>query len=194
MTYETLLNKVELIEQKYIERLHNPEMIYTQSSVFQGLINEVRFQIYKKIGNNITPDEVDNAIDIYMYLVGKYNAVPLMGTFCFMIDKNVEYMTDYGNSNKPERVRLAKRIRNYCEQGLAGRTAQQNSIGSMFILKTKYQYHETPQQIEITTNATPQIDKTDLLALSSTVSGMPELPDMVNGSLDEQTEVVNVIS
>lgn len=193
MTYETLLNKVELIEQKYTEKLHNPDMIYTQSSVFLGLLLAVRDKFYYGV-KDLSVDDLENAFRIFQYLVTKYNAVPLIGSFCLMVDKTRDYVMYMGNSNKPERQRMAKCISDFCESGIAGRTATHNSIGSMFILKAKYGYHEQPHQVEITTNATPQIDKTDLLALSDTVSGMPELPDMVNGSLDEQTEVVNVIS
>lgn len=74
------------------------------------------------------------------------------------------------NNNIKEFIRTVKRE---AETGLQDKTINDNGIGSMFILKAKYGYSETPQTVIIDTAAAH--NKPDNIA--DKYGSLPELPE-----------------
>ena len=69
--------------------------------------------------------------------------------------KNGFYRSNDSRVN-PEHTQIVKKWFSVCESRLASRTLETNSIGSMFILKSKYNWIESKQQIEIINGSSQQ--------------------------------------
>ena len=112
---------------------------------------------------------LDHLFGIYIDLCSKYSQCPTILEFCAeFVNIDNTHLTDVRNgvyrSNdskvKPENTQIVKKWYHVCESRLASRTVSDNSIGSMFVLKSKYGWQEAKQQIEIVngsgTQATPE--------------------------------------
>lgn len=161
----------------YINSLIDPEKIYN-TSVFSGMLNF----IYKRLVKNIISADkakrnnnynnyvlLDKLFDIYKDLCSKYMQTPTILQFCTeFVNIDNTHLTDVkqgtyrhdGYKVKPESTQIVKKWFSVCESRLASRTLETNSIGSMFVLKSKYGWQEAKQQIEIVngsgTQATPE--------------------------------------
>ena len=80
------------------------------------------------------------------------------------------------NNNYSIIVDCTKRWYSTCEAALRSQVTDHNSIGSMFMLKAKYQYSDTPQQQINIAIETPRIDEKQLVRLADP-GQLPELPD-----------------
>lgn len=170
-------SEIQLLCDEYINRLIDPKKIY-KTSTFSGLL---RF-IYKRLIKNIILEDktkrtnnnhnyvlLDSIFNIYVDLCSEYSQNPTILQFCaefvgidnrHLTDvKQGTYRTD-GYKVNPDSTRIVKKWFDVCESRLAARTISENSIGSMFVLKSKYSWQEAKQQIEIVNNsatqATPQ--------------------------------------
>lgn len=172
--YET---DIDILCDEYINGLIDPEKIYN-TSVFSGMLNF----IYKRLVKNIVSADkakrnnnynnyvlLDYLFDIYKSLCSKYSQCPTILQFCTeFVDIDNKHLTDVkqgtyrhdGSKVNPDSTRIVKKWFDTCESRLASRTLETNSIGSMFVLKSKYGWQEAKQQIEIVngsgTQATPE--------------------------------------
>ena len=71
---------------------------------------------------------------------------------------------------------LAKKIQADCESILAGKVANTNSIGSMFILKCGYGWQENQHIVVETANTTH--DSAEQIAARHASAALPEKPDL----------------
>ena len=105
--------------------------------------------------------------NVYVPLCYKYSICPTILEFSCFVDVESTHLTDLrqgtyrgsGDRVNPETSQIVKKWYNVCESSLASRAISDNSIGSIFVLKSKYQWRETapePPQIETGMQSTPQ--------------------------------------
>ena len=163
---------------------------------FSGLL----LYIYQHLIKYIIPDSFYNDYplldrifnEIYLPLCYKFNKNPTIIQFSSELVKisnsNLSdvakgyYRTD-GSRVNPESRQIVKKWYSVCESGLASRAGNDNSIGSMFILKSKYSWNDQPKQtIEVISNSP---EKTiDELAEQYKTSELPPPPDLTG--LDDE--------
>ena len=164
---------IDILCGDYINGLIDPEKIYN-TSVFAGMLNYIYKRLVKNIiiadkakRNSNTNNYVllDHMFDIYKTLCSKYMQTPTILQFCTeFVSIDNTHLTDVKNgfyrSNdsrvNPEHTQIVKKWFSVCESRLASRTLETNSIGSMFILKSKYNWIESKQQIEIINGSSQQ--------------------------------------
>lgn len=95
--------------------------------------------------------------NIYTYLCSIYNHKRTIIKFCIMIGTTKEYIysiaNDKRNKSNSHLGDLLKIWSEQCESDLIDGVTEQNSVGSMFMLKAKYGYVETQAPLQIVTNA-----------------------------------------
>ena len=155
------LSDIELLESEYIESLSDKELIY-KPLTFQGLL----LYIYNRLLINIIPKTYKNDYSllneifnkIYIPLCFKYDKSPTIVQFCSLLahcsNQTISYLYNgkFNNgykANDHKSIEIVKSWYAICEAGLLARTIDSNSIGSMFALKSLYQYRDNePVQIE----------------------------------------------
>lgn len=168
---EVYSDDISICESEYINSLPDPNNIY-KSTVFSGLLD----YIYKRLLKNVIVNNTGynnssydyNVLDdifseIYIPLTTKYNINPTVlqyATCLIHVDntnlsdvKNGTYRSNGAKVN-PNSTQIVKKWYSRCEAGLLSRVANEQSIGSMFILKSKYGYQEQAQKLEIVSNGT----------------------------------------
>ena len=151
---EVYENEIDIYADDYIKSLANEEDIY-KVSTFKGMLKHIFKHVFKakksektlyQLKTNIDTSDIDtiNEIwDIYTSLCYKYNHNPSLLGFSLLTGIN----DDTFNSWRTGEVRASsghsaavKRWKKECELALADRTSEQNSVGSMFLLKSCYGY------------------------------------------------------
>lgn len=182
--YET---DIELLCDEYINSLADGSMIY-KSAVFIGLLEF----IYKRLLKNIIPKD-ENKIDfilldnifygIFIPICFKYNITPTLILFSSFIHVNNNYLYDIKNGYKGNRkinkidVDIVKKWSDFIESGLLLKTVNEQSIGAMFALKTKYQYREA-STITIDNGSMIAHESPDEIAARHSNAQLPTKPDL----------------
>lgn len=171
--------QIECIEHDYISSLEFPEMIYSSTDCFSGLINMINRRLflgqntndvfYRSIFTVHDTITLDNLFHVYCGLCAKYGHIATLIRFCSMVGMNFTKVSDFlASADCGEYKELRELLKTWYqsnEQGLYDRVAEKNSIGSMFIMKSKFNYRESAQELQISVNHIPQLSKTDLLSL-----------------------------
>ena len=179
---------VDLYTAEYIDSLPDPEMIY-KTATFTGLLE----YLHRKLIKPVVKREYSynyNALDdifynIYIPLVTKYGFTPSIIQFCTLVKIDNGNLTDVKNGfyrGEGERVnknhtQIVKKWYNTCESSLLSRAVDTNSIGSIFALKSVYQYNDS-QTIRIEQDITPQHDTAAEIAARHSAALLPEKPDL----------------
>lgn len=166
---EIYQSDIDLICKDYIDRLEDPKMIY-KSSCFSGLLNYIyRFKLkdiieYDKKKRNTEYYNNYELLDlifnnIYIPLCNTYNNIPSIIQYCTFVKIDRENLYNILNGvsgvNASEKITQKTRDKikiwvSTCESALYGKTATENGIGSMFLLKSVYNYQEQPKEVYIT--------------------------------------------
>ena len=190
----------------YKSKLPIPEYLYTKVQTFNGLLWYIRDHVLNTIlTRNRKRDYVvlDTIFyKIYVPLCSTYGFIPNIILFCNLCNISNDTMSynrnvllpsmdngsnidnvyndddneELGNNNYSIIAECTKRWYATCEAALRSQVTDHNSIGSMFMLKAKYQYSDQPQtQLSISIE-TPKIDEKQLVRLADPGS-CPQLPD-----------------
>lgn len=186
----------------YKSKLPIPEYLYTKVQTFNGLLWYIRDHVLNTIlTRNRRPDYV--VLDtifykIYIPLCSTYGFIPNIILFSNLCNINHDMLSynrnvllpsmdngntidnddndELSNNNYSIITECTKRWYATCEAALRSQVTDHNSIGSMFMLKAKYQYSDQPQtQLSISIE-TPKIDEKQLVRLADSGS-CPQLPD-----------------
>lgn len=173
---EVYQNDIDVLCDDYINSLQDTSNIY-KTQCFNGLLNYIYNTLLKNIINtdkhnrNTTQNNyilLDEMFNIYKTLCSKYLQNPTILQFCTeFVCINPSNVSDIkqgiyngrGEKVKPEKQEIVKKWYAICESRLASRVIETNGIGSMFVLKARYNWQESAQQVEvINTNqtSTPQ--------------------------------------
>ena len=161
---EIYQTEIDILCNEYIDKLHDKSMIY-KSNVFSGMLK----YIYDHKLKYILPDSrnhdyklLDSIFyNVYIVLCSQYNIVPSVLQFSTMLcNTGKKYFSEvksgvYSNGGKvnPDHKETVEKWFNTCESMLLGKVANENGIGSMFILKANYGYTETQNIV-----TTPMLD------------------------------------
>lgn len=164
-------NDIELYTDEYINALSDPALIY-KTMTFNGLLHYIYMKVFKYKDNTVRYNNkrsvidynntyiINDLINIYVDLCFKYNHIPTILGFSMFTGIDNTTINDWLNSNtrvnndvvevmekgKPlTHFQTAKRLKDICEHALLSNTAENNSIGSIFILKSNYGYTDQPQ-------------------------------------------------
>ena len=190
----------------YKAKLPIPEYLYTKVQTFNGLLWHIRDHVLNTIlARNRRPDYMvlDTIFyKIYIPLCSTYGFIPNIILFSNLCNINHDMLSynrnvlipsmddgntidniyndddndELDNNNYSIIAECTKRWYSTCEAALRSQVTDHNSIGSMFMLKAKYQYSDQPQtQLSISIE-TPKIDEKQLVRLADPGS-LPELPD-----------------
>lgn len=173
----------------YLDMLPDSEMIKTKVQCFDGLIRYLYKCCIKPILNRDKQGYIDYDLlndiyeSVYLYLCNLFGYIPNMLLFCNLVNiplsnisNNIYNYNDcYDSSNSvigneviSKRIEYIKRWRDSMESSLVSQVANNNSIGSMFLLKSVYGYSENNTIKIDMTNETPQIDAKQLAAIAQT--------------------------
>lgn len=178
---------IDLYCQEYIDNLPDEQLIY-KTPTFTGLLE----YLYRKVIKNIVVKSysgydfkvLDNIFyNIYIPLTGKYGFTPTVIQFCTLVKidnanisdiKNGVYRTS-GIEAKKEKTQVVKKWYNTCESALLSRAVDTNSIGSIFALKSVYQYNDS-QTIRIEQDITPTHESAAEISARYANASLPEKP------------------
>ena len=180
---------IDLYCQEYIDNLPDEQLIY-KTATFTGLLEYLHRKVIKNVVakdfNGYDFDVLDRIFyNIYIPLTSKYGFTPSVIQFCTLVKidnsnltdiKNGVYRTDGAKVN-PVKTQVAKKWYNTCESALLSRAVDTNSIGSIFALKSVYQYNDS-QTIRIEQDITPQHDTAAEIAARHSAALLPEKPDL----------------
>lgn len=180
---------IDLYCQEYIDNLPDEQLIY-KTPTFTGLLE----YLYRKVIKNIVVKSysgydfkvLDNIFyNIYIPLTGKYGFTPTVIQFCTLVKidnanisdiKNGVYRTS-GIEAKKEKTQVVKKWYNTCESALLSRAVDTNSIGSIFALKSVYQYNDS-QTIRIEQDTTPTHESAAEISARYASALLPEKPQL----------------
>ena len=180
---------IDLYCQEYIDNLPDEQLIY-KTPTFTGLLE----YLYRKVIKNIVVKSysgydfkvLDNIFyNIYIPLTGKYGFTPTVIQFCTLVKidnanisdiKNGVYRTS-GIEAKKEKTQVVKKWYNTCESALLSRAVDTNSIGSIFALKSVYQYNDS-QTIRIEQDTTPSHESAAEISATYASASLPEKPQL----------------
>lgn len=186
---EIYQSDIDLYCQEYIDNLPDEQLIY-KTPTFTGLLE----YLYRKVIKNIVVKSysgydfkvLDNIFyNIYIPLTGKYGFTPTVIQFCTLVKidnanisdiKNGVYRTS-GIEAKKEKTQVVKKWYNTCESALLSRAVDTNSIGSIFALKSVYQYNDS-QTIRIEQDTTPNHESAAEIAARYANASLPEKPQL----------------
>lgn len=176
---------------EYLDTLPVKDMIYKNQNMFIGLL----LYIYRNILYKYTKDNyrynykvLDSIFDnIYMPLCLLYGYTPNIYMFCTFLNLNSSYIYSMLNSSglynsdgtniSKDKLTYLKKWHNTSESMIANRALEQNSIGSLFILKSKYAWTEN-NTLTINANAeqSPKlsIDQLNAIGEQDTLPTTPE--------------------
>lgn len=95
---EIYTHKIKALADEYINTLDNPEDIYNNNTLFNGMIKYIYINYFKynKI-DYANIEYLDNLWNIYTSLCYKYNKYPTIIEYCLMININRETITSWKN-------------------------------------------------------------------------------------------------
>ena len=183
---------IALLCEQYINSLPNPDNIY-KSNTFKGLLDYIYRHYLKDIdlrckdkSNTNNYELLDKLFfDLYLPLVYKYNNSPSVLGFCTMCHISAENISDIRNgvyrSGYPvnsQNSQIVKKWYQVTESSLFDKAVNESSVGSIFLLKSKFSYRETAPLIEVSN--VEQIDSPEQIAARHAQSAltMPEKPDL----------------
>lgn len=168
---------------KYVDdyinnELDNPNDIYNNSSLFNGMIKHIYINVFKPkskkdINNyngiakntNINLEDIellDNIFNIYLMLCYKYKKRPTILNFSILIGiENKTLLTWKNGEYRATHSATIQKWYDECESTLLDGAIENNSIGCIFALKANYGYTETPQRLIVEQNA-PSLSKQEL--------------------------------
>ncbi len=183
---------IDIVTAEYLEKLSNPEMIYTKSAVFNGLMHSIYTKLLKPLVYN--PDVLRQSYDyklldnifqsVYLPLCYGFNKTPTVISFAVLVDVDYEHLISVKNGYYPggEKVNIthSKLVRKWfttCESGLVNKTVDENGIGSMFLLKAKYGYRDN-QTLTIESGSKMVHETAAEIAQRYANARLPEKPEL----------------
>lgn len=183
---------IALLCEQYIDSLPNPDNIY-KSNTFKGLLDYIYRHYLKDI--DITSKDKANAhnyqlldklfFDLYLPLVYKYNNSPSVLGFCTMCHISAEHISSVANGLyrdgsrvNSQNSQIVKKWYQVTESSLFDKAVNESSVGSIFLLKSKFSYRETAPLIEVSN--VEQVDSPEQIAArhAHAALNMPEKPDL----------------
>ena len=183
---------IAVLCEQYINSLPNPDNIY-KSNTFKGLLDYIYRHYLKDI--DITSKDKANAhnyqlldklfFDLYLPLVYKYNNSPSVLGFCTMCHISAEHISSVANGLyrdgsrvNSQNSQIVKKWYQVTESSLFDKAVNESSVGSIFLLKSKFSYRETAPLIEVSN--VEQIDSPEQIAArhAQAALNMPKKPDL----------------
>ena len=186
---EIYQSDIDLYCQEYIDNLPDEQLIY-KTPTFTGLLE----YLYRKVIKNVVIKDYSgydyNVLDnifynIYIPLTAKYGFTPSIIQFCTLVKIDNSNLTDVKNGlrrkdnttvnqNSQQKV---KKWYSTCESALFSRAVDTNSIGSIFALKSVYQYNDS-QTIRIEQDITPTHESAAEISARYASASLPEKPQL----------------
>ena len=149
--YKPVLNAINKYIQEYISNPNNlivPKDSNSLVMLLKYLNNKVVSKLKLKDNNTGNYNNIDllNILwDIYTRICYKLNNKPTILRYCIFVNIDNTTINEWkkGNISKPLYTQSAKKWLAECESNLFDEVVNNNSIGSMFILKSNYGYRET---------------------------------------------------
>lgn len=179
---EIYISDIHVMCDQYINSLPDENMIY-KSTVFSGMLNylyrnKIRF-IIEQYRNDNNLNHYNNNYElldcifnnIYIDLCSRYNIVPSIIQFSVFVNIDNAILSDIksgiwknnGSKVNSENSQTVKKWYNICESMLLSKATNENSIGSIFALKSNYGYvekgNEIPQLEQLTQSSPEQIQQ-----------------------------------
>lgn len=204
---EVYENRIHELADDYIENLKVSEnytdeevkMLMRKTQPFKGMLKYIFKHLFKIRKGDVKYNNKNSRIDyndvetleklwdLYAELCYRYLQNPTIMNFSLMTGIDYETFATWangeyrgGNAGAASSAHSAavKRWRKECECALAD-TAMTGNPGAMFLLKSKYGYTESPQQIRVVGNRLPDETAADIAArhLGGSMQ-LPELPEL----------------
>ena len=170
---EVYRNQIERIASEYINELADASSIH-ESNAFRGLLKRIYKEVFRapttQLHNTKTIVNLDDVEllyqlwDTFTTLCYQFGHCPTIGKFSLMIGVSpvtfANWSAERSRNKTLSHFKAIKDFKAECESALEDRTIQSNSIGSIFALKSSYQWREAaPVQTEesyITATQSPE--------------------------------------
>lgn len=176
----------------YIASLPDANMIY-KSAVFTGLLDSIYKRLLKPVITNdygVNNRQYDYKVlndifyNIYIPLCYRFDITPTVIAFCVLCNisnKAISGIHNHGfySDNKVNKTitGIIEKWYQVCESGLLNRAISSNSIGSIFALKSVYQYSDN-QTIRIESNITDNHETAAEIMARHNSAMIPQKPDL----------------
>lgn len=163
---------------EYIDLLPVPDYLYSKVQTFNGLIR----YIYTNLISRILPNSyrhdyklLDTIFhNIYLPLCSIYSFTPNILLFCNLCGISNNTISVHGrdidnsDSNNKELILIIKSWLTEAESALVSNVSDHSSIGSMFLLKAKYQYRENDALTLQVESDVPKLDLKQIATIGQT--------------------------
>ena len=188
---EVYQNEIDILCDEYINTLPIPDLIYSKASVFNGLLDYIYRKRLKKIidSNSNGYNNNYNLLDcifrnIFKPLCHRFNKTITVINFCCFVNIDYSIVRDIrdgvyhsnGQKVKFESTAIIKKWFLECENSLVSKASEENTIGSLFLLKSVFSYSEN-NQITVINQLESKEDPAMIAEKYKTVS-IPEKPDI----------------
>lgn len=181
-------NDIELYADEYIQRMKDPDSIYNNHLAFAGMMRYIYNHVFRPhetllYNSNSTIDSnntqlLNHVWNIYTGLCYQYGTMPTIQRFSMMtgIDFNTIHTWETGQqrAGTGAHSRMVKQWRAECESALYDADGNQ-TIKSIFLLKSKYGYVEAAQPVQVVNPLAPKMTAEQLEDLID--NDPPQLPD-----------------
>lgn len=162
----------------YIDLLPVPDYLYSKVQTFNGLIR----YIYNNLISGILPNTIRHDYklldtifhNIYLPLCSIYSFTPNILLFCNLCGISNNTISVHGrdidnsDSNNKELILIIKSWLTEAESALVSNVSDHSSIGSMFLLKAKYQYRENDALTLQVESDVPKLDLKQIATIGQT--------------------------
>ena len=180
-------NDIDLLCDEYISTLPDASVI-NKSAGFMGLLN----YIYKRSIKNILPDNYNNDYNlldvifnnIYIPMCYRYNKVPTVAQFSVLVGIDNTYIAELksgvykdGSRVNKNTTHIVQKWSRTCEAALENKAIEESSIGSIFVLKSRFQWRDNTTLTLETGQQTPH-ESAEQIAQRHSAARIPEAPQL----------------
>ena len=186
---EIYLSKINSLADEYINNILNIDPDNAKDPEYKKLIADNFTDMILYISDNINKPKnedielLDSIFNIYIRLCSRYNVLPSLEMFSFLVGINNGTFSDWADGQyrvSSGHGETVKKWKNICKGFTVNRLQNQPGTNAnlIFVAKAAYGMVEAPQQVQVISGQAPEQIAADIAARHSIDNtARPELPD-----------------
>ena len=186
---QVITDRIQYYIQSYIDTLEDPNDIY-KTFTFSGLLSYIAYNVFRNTNKQSDYDgssiidyndisTLENIWNIYKYICARYNKSYSLQSFSLFTGIHYESIKNWKNNANDSRHSIVNKWFSECESMLLDRTVNDNSVGSLFVLKALYSYRDNDNNTNIyIDNSTNRLTAEQIADKYGSISKPDALPEL----------------